>query len=159
MSPLELDDVDRGILHLLQVDARNNSPADIAEQVGVAPNTVRNRLKRLEDHDVIEGYQPQINYERAGYQLRVTFICTVPVSERNGIADEVMEIEGVIQVVENLSGRQNLTVDGVGENSEDITAIATSLESLECVIEDEWFIENARTRPFDHFGVEEATEG
>ena len=98
MSNHELDAVDRGILHLLQEDARNNSPADIAEIVGVAPNTVRNRLEQLEDTGVISGYYPHIDYEQASYQLRVWFFCTVPISDRTEIADKLLAIDGVTQV-------------------------------------------------------------
>lgn len=158
MSTFELDDVDRGILHLLQEDARDNSPAMIAEEVGVAPNTVRNRIERLEEHGVIEGYHPQVDYERAGYQLHVIFVCTVPISERRTFADEAFEIDGVVQVIEVLSGRENLAVEAVGEDSDDVTEIASTLESLGCEIADEWFIKNSRVQPFGHFGADVTNE-
>ena len=157
MSAFELDEVDRGILHLLQEDARNNSPATIADEVGVAPNTVRNRIERLEERGVIQGYHPHIDYERAGYQLHVIFVCTVPVSERRTVADEAFDVEGVVRVTEILSGRENLAIEAVGEDSDDITAIATALEDCGCDIADEWFVKNARVQPFDHFGLD-ATE-
>lgn len=159
MNHPELDEVDRGILHMLQEDARNNTAADIADAVGVAPNTVRNRMEDLEGRGIIRGYSPEIDYERAGYQLHVVFICTVPVSDRSETADDALAIEGVIQVVETLSGHHNLAVETVGEDSDDITAIATQLEGLNCKLEGEWFIKNARAQPFDHFGVEEASNG
>ncbi|SFC11463.1 transcriptional regulator, AsnC family [Halobiforma haloterrestris] len=158
MSSFELDDVDRGILHLLQEDARDNSPATIAEEVGVAPNTVRNRIERLEEHGVIEGYHPQIDYERAGYQLRVIFVCTVPISERRTFADEAFDIDGVVRVVEVLSGRENLAVEAVAEDSDGVTAIASDLEDLGCEIADEWFVKNERVQPFDHFGIDVTDE-
>lgn len=63
MSIDELDELDRGILHCLQEDARNNSAADIAEKVGVTANTVRNRIQRLEEEGVIQKYTPIIDYE------------------------------------------------------------------------------------------------
>ena len=62
MSNGPLDDVDRGILYALQRDARN---VTIAEEVDVSASTVRNRIGRLEDIGVIEGYYPKINSERA----------------------------------------------------------------------------------------------
>lgn len=158
MSSFELDDVDRGILHLLQEDARNNSPATIAEEVGVAPNTVRNRIERLEDRGVIQGYQPHINYERAGYQLHVIFVCTVPVSDRRTIADDALGIDGVIRIIEILSGRDNLAVEAVGEDSDDLTEIASQLESIGCEIADEWFLKNTRVQPFNHFGADVVEE-
>lgn len=158
MTSFDLDDVDRGILHLLQEDARNNSAADIADEVGVAPNTVRNRIERLKERGIIRGYHPHIDYEKAGYQLRVIFVCTVPIADRREIADAVLTIDGVIRVIETLSGHENLAVEAVGESGDDITTIASQLEESGCEIRDEWFLKNTRVQPFDHFGVEALEE-
>ena len=53
MSQISLDDVDRGILFLLQEDARNTTIAEIAAEVEVSNSTVRNRIERLEESRVI----------------------------------------------------------------------------------------------------------
>lgn len=157
MAHLELDEVDRGILHMLQEDARNSMPADIAEAVGVAPNTVRNRLERLENEGIIKGYHPHIDYERAGYQLHVLFVCSIPVSERRETAEKALTIEGVVQVNEILSGRNNVLIEVVGENSDDLTTVATRIEQLGCTIEDEWFLKDIQVQPFDKFGSDQAS--
>jgi len=47
IEPPALDNVDRGILQMLQDDARSNSPRDVADAIGVSPNTVRNRIEKL----------------------------------------------------------------------------------------------------------------
>lgn len=158
MEPSNLDDVDRGILHLLQVDARNHSASDIAEAVDVAPNTVRNRIERLEDEGVIEGYHPHINYEQAGFQLRVIFICTASISQRGEFAEKALECEGVISVSEILSGHNNLAIEAVGDGSEDITEIGSGLEEIGLTIHDEWFLKNTRVKPFDDFGKDAIEE-
>ena len=156
-DPPALDDTDRAILHLLQEDARSTA-SHIADTVGVAPNTVRNRIDRLEELGIIEGWQPQVNYERAGFQLHIVFVCTVPISERRNLAENVMEIEGVIATTEILSGHQNLMIEVVGADTEDITRIATSLEDRGVTIRDERLIKSTRTQPFDHFGMNETSE-
>jgi len=43
-----IDDVDRSILHQLQLNARQTD-TEIAEKVDVTSTTVRNRLDKLED--------------------------------------------------------------------------------------------------------------
>lgn len=158
MEPVNLDDVDRGILHLLQIDARNNSAADIAEAVDVAPNTVRNRIERLEENSVIQGYYPHINYEQAGFQLRVIFICSASISQRGEFAEKALECEGVITVSEILSGHENLAIEAVGDTSEDITGIGSALEDIGLTIHDEWFLKSTRVKPFDEFGKGEAED-
>ena len=158
MNPPELDAVDRGILHMLQEDARNNTASDIADSVGVAPNTVRNRIERLEENGVIQGYHPQIDYEQAGFQLRGYFITSVPISQRREYADTALDVEGTIGVVEILSGQQNLVIEAVSTDTEDLTRIASELESRDIRIEEERFIKSSRVQPFDHFGIEETEE-
>lgn len=152
MAQSTLDDVDRGILQLLQEDARNNVASDIATKIGVAPNTVRNRIERLEAAGVIQGYHPTIDYERAGYQLHVIFVCTVPISKRETVANAALDIEGVIEVTEILSGHQNLEIEAIGSDSDDLTAIAEQLEEIDVNILDERFVKNVRPQPFNHFG-------
>ncbi|WP_340102303.1 Lrp/AsnC family transcriptional regulator [Salinibaculum salinum] len=158
MEPPALDNVDRGILHMLQDNARSNSARDIADAIGVSPNTVRNRIEKLEANGVIQGYHPQINYEQAGFQLQVVFVCTTPVTDQSDLADQVFDIPGVIEIHEILSGHDNLTVRAVGHDSDDLTQIATTLEDLGLTITDERFLKNTRVRPFNHFGVEEIEE-
>jgi DNA-binding Lrp family transcriptional regulator len=155
---MELDDVDRGILHMLQEDARNDSATQIADAVGVAPNTVRNPIERLEENGVIQGYHPHIDYEQAGYQLRVIFTCTVRVAKRREFADSALGIEGVVAVTESLSGYGNLAVEAVGETSDELTRITAEVEELGPVIRDERFVKNSHVRPFDQFGPEDAEE-
>lgn len=155
MKPPELDDVDRGIVQMLQEDARNNSASVIADEVGVAPNTVRNRIDRLEEQGVVRGYHPHIDYERAGFQIRVIIVCTVPVAERHEFADEALAVDGVVRVIERLSGHENLAVEAVGTDGNAVTSVASGLEAIGCEISDEWFLKNDRVQPFDGFGSEE----
>ena len=70
----DLDDVDRSILYMLQEDARNTTAQEIANRVGVSASTVRNRINRLEDDNIIQGYHPELNYEAANLPLQGRFV-------------------------------------------------------------------------------------
>ncbi len=59
-----LDDVDRGILHALQQNAREVTAAEMGDLVGTSASTVRNRIDYLED-GVIRGYHPELDYGSA----------------------------------------------------------------------------------------------
>jgi len=122
-----LDDLDRHILHLLQVNARDISDTDIAEETGVTSTTVSNRIARLEDRGVIRSYHPEIDYERAGYSLVVLFICTVPLGHRSEIAEKVLEILGVVNVRETMASEQNLHVKIVAQSTDDVENTAQKL--------------------------------
>lgn len=61
MGSLTLDEVDRGILYVLQQDARNTTISEIASEVDVSASTVRNRIDDMEAEGIIEGYYPKID--------------------------------------------------------------------------------------------------
>ena len=69
-----LDDVDRGILHILQGNAREATAADMGDKVGTSASTVRNRIEYLEE-GVIRGYHPELDYEAAGFDLHLFIVC------------------------------------------------------------------------------------
>ncbi|MBO0145236.1 Lrp/AsnC family transcriptional regulator [Agrobacterium sp. Ap1] len=63
-----LDDVDRAIIDLLLHDSRI-SLRNIGAQVGLAAPTVRDRILRLEDVGVIEGFSIRLNARSLGFSL------------------------------------------------------------------------------------------
>jgi Lrp/AsnC family transcriptional regulator, leucine-responsive regulatory protein len=158
MSSIQLDDVDRGILHALQQDARNSTAAEMGEAVGVSASTVRNRIRRLEETGIITGYNPDIDYEQANYQLHVIIVCRAPPSERSALAERVMDITGVVTVRELLTGTENLHVEAVAVDSDTVDSITEQVHELGMDIVSTDIVKTERIQPFDHFG-EGATEG
>lgn len=55
-----LDGVDLRILTMLQDNARVSN-ADIAREVGMAPSATLERLRKLEERGVVEGYETRLN--------------------------------------------------------------------------------------------------
>jgi DNA-binding Lrp family transcriptional regulator len=151
MSSVSLDDVDRGILFELQRDARNVTIAEVAEAVDVSPSTVRNRIERLEESGVIEGYYPKIDYEAAAFPLHVLFICSAPAEERERLAREALESRGVVDIREMLTSTHNLYVEAVATDTRDLTTISNELAELGFEIESSEIITNHYTRPWAHF--------
>lgn len=68
--PVELDDIDRTLLSLLKDDARA-SHRHLARTMGLAQGTVTNRLRRLEEVGVIEGYSAVLNPEHLGWTMTI----------------------------------------------------------------------------------------
>ncbi|RJU96843.1 MAG: Lrp/AsnC family transcriptional regulator [Candidatus Poseidoniales archaeon] len=68
--PVELDATDRMLLKLLSEDARA-SHRHLARTLGLAQGTVTNRLRRLEDEGVIEGYSAVLNPEHLGWTMTI----------------------------------------------------------------------------------------
>lgn len=151
METVDIDDLDRCILHCLQQDARHVSANTIAERVDVSARTIRNRIDRLEETGVISGYELDVDYETAGYQLHTMVICTAPISERGQIARDALKVPGVIDVVEIMTGDQNLLVEVVGTDGDDLSRITQDLNGLGLEVNDEDIIRNNYNTTFQQF--------
>lgn len=151
-----LDDVDRGILHLLQKEARHTTAQDIAATVGVSASTVRNRISDLEESGVIRGYHPEIDYERAGFPLQTIFVITAPPKERKKAVEDLLDVKGVVDVREMLTGKRNVHVEVVGMSTQDIVRITDAIHALDLSIESSEILRQRRMQPFDHFGQDTA---
>ena len=69
MTPtVDMDDLDRRIIALLNVDARK-SYRDIARETDASISTVSNRIRKLESEGVITGYAPLIDESKIGFDV------------------------------------------------------------------------------------------
>ena len=152
MSIYELDAVDRGILHLLQQDARNTTPVDMAEKLPVSDGTVRNRIEQMESNGIIEGYVPKLDYDTAGFSLEVVFTCTAPFDKQAELADAALETHRVVNVREMLASDGNVQVVAIATDLEDVMSIAERLVEIGLRIDAQRLTLSERVRPFNHFG-------
>ncbi|MDP7373877.1 MAG: Lrp/AsnC family transcriptional regulator [Candidatus Poseidoniaceae archaeon] len=67
---MALDSVDRAIIEALCEDGRL-SHRQLAQRLGVAQGTITNRLRKLENDDVILGYAPTLNADSVGWGMTV----------------------------------------------------------------------------------------
>ncbi|MFT4889960.1 MAG: DNA-binding Lrp family transcriptional regulator [Halobacteriales archaeon] len=154
-----LDEIDKRILYHFGRDARNTQATTLADEVDVTPATIRNRIDRLEETGIIRGYPADIDYERIEGRMIYLFTCTVPVPERKRLGQEVLDISGVVNVRELMSGRSNLHVSVVGEDTSDISRIAHDISELGIEIEEEHVIEREQHHPYHPFGPGDEPSG
>ena len=83
-----IDHLDRAILEHLNLDARQ-SFADIGKQVGISGPAVGERVRRLKDNGVIDGFGVGINLRALGYTLQAL----VRIKPRSG---ELHKVEKLI---------------------------------------------------------------
>ncbi|MFC7009772.1 Lrp/AsnC family transcriptional regulator [Halalkalicoccus salilacus] len=146
-----LDTIDQGILYELQLDARNTTHEEISEELDVSPSTIRNRITKLEAADIIETYVPQTNYERAGFPLRVQFVCTAAPEIRSCCAQKAIELHGVIRIDETITSEQNLCIEVVALDTQDLATITQHLTKLDLQINSSEIITKTYTKPFTYF--------
>ncbi len=151
---LRIDETDERILYHLAREARHTSAPDIADELEVSAPTVRNRIRRLEDSNVIEGYHAHVDYERVDGRLRNLFVCSSPSADRSRFARRVLGVSGVVNVREVMTGHGDLHVIAVGTDTDDISRIGRDIKALGVEIEDEDLIHREFFAPYHPFGPE-----
>lgn len=154
MESAQLDAVDYAILNHLQRDGRR-AITDIADELDVADNTVRNRVQNLEEEGVIEGYQANVNYDRAGVQHHYLFVCSARVSERESLAQQARELSDVTEVITLMTGKRNVHVIGSGNVKDAITDLAYDIDDIGLTIEGEYLIRDHVRQPYGGFRTTE----
>ena len=155
MTTDDLDSVDREILYALQEDARNLSSSEIAARTDASSSTVRKRIQRLESEQAIKGYSAEVDYQKAGYPLRMLLFCTASIQERGDLIEDILDISGVVSVKELVTGEQNLLVTVVGETDSDITPAAETLVDMGLTVADEVLVRSHESTPFEDFSSTE----
>ncbi len=104
-----LDDIDRRLLEILQKDGRTSN-ADLARQVGMAPSAVFERVKRLENTGVIQGYGAKVD-PRAVERSLLAFVL-VRSDERTGeiSTGEALAREPQVLEVHHVAGQDSYLV-------------------------------------------------
>lgn len=94
----DIDPTDRAILALLQENARMSN-AEIGRRVELATSTVHQRIRKLEEQGVIEGYCCRVNPRSVGYGLAAFVrIQTGEGARSEEITPRLKEIPEVLEV-------------------------------------------------------------
>ncbi|MFP9192231.1 Lrp/AsnC family transcriptional regulator [Natronosalvus vescus] len=94
---MELDDTDRAILRQLQQNARTPF-SEIARQIDMSSATVHDRVNRMEEAGVIEGYHTQVNPKAIGLGISAIVGLRVEQGREQDTLERLTDIEGVQEV-------------------------------------------------------------
>lgn len=156
---MKIDTTDRKILYLLEKETSTPLTHDeIADRIDVSSSTVSNRIQALKADGIVERIKPQINYENAGIPYHVLFVCTAPIEQRKALAKEVIEVDGVVETRELLTGRRNLHVEVVSEDINTVELASEAVESLGITVEESDILRRTNSQPFNHFIQDEVNE-
>jgi len=133
-------------------EARHTPGPDIADEVGLAPSTVRNRLGHLAESGVIVGYHAHMDGERVDRRLTNLFTRPTSATERQELAQRTLDVPGVVDVREVMNGRGNLHIKAAGTDTDDTTRIAQDITDLGTRIDDEGLVHGEYSRPCAQFG-------
>jgi len=103
------DVIDNKILEILQEKARIPN-AEVARQVGMAPSAVLERIRKLEERGIIEGYEVRLNPEPFGQGLAAFIFVDIDQDAGNdGLESELNRVTGV-QELHQIAGEDGYLV-------------------------------------------------
>jgi DNA-binding Lrp family transcriptional regulator len=126
-----IDELDRKIIRVLLKDARI-SYREIAKELDVAVGTIYNRVKRLEEEGVVEGFLPKLNYEKLGYDLTVIIGIKAQGKRIRDIESEIAGDEHVMCVYD-VTGEYDIIVIAKFRNREDMNRFVKRVLSIDGV--------------------------
>ena len=115
-----IDDLDIQILKTLQQNGRTKRN-ELAEQVGLSVPSISERLKKLEDNKIIEGYYTKVNKQAFGYDI-LAFILVMMDSSKH-YKDLIKHVDKQPNILECHSV--------LGEGSHLLKVLVKKTESLE----------------------------
>lgn len=117
-----MDETDLRIVTLLQENARTSN-AEIARQMGMAPSAILERVRKLEERGVIQGYAARVNPESVG--LGLTAFVFVRASERAGAVNTSRRLADLreVQEVHHVAGEDCFLVKVRVANARALSAL------------------------------------
>ena len=127
----KIDDLDIKILRELRKNARQ-SFYDIAAKFDVAEGTIYNRVSKLQEMKVIEGYSAKIDFTKLGYDFSVI----IGISVEGGYLVEIEEDiakEKNISAVYDVTGEYDVLIIGRFRTREELDGFIKKLLSMKHV--------------------------
>lgn len=106
---MALDDTDRQLISLLRKDART-SLATLAARLGVSRGTVSNRLRKLEDGQVIVGYTVRLRPDAEPDRIRAWMNVLVEGNQGRTVIASLLGEPGV-EALHDTNGRWDLVAE------------------------------------------------
>ena len=113
-----LDEIDRDILRILQEDART-SYRKIQEELKISIGTIHNRISKLRNTGIIEGFTLRINNEKLGYKLTFLIRINCDGKHTEEILNDIKNIPEVCSIF-HTTGEQSAALICRFKESEDV---------------------------------------
>jgi len=125
---VEIDDLDRKILREVVKDSKR-SYRELARRLNVAVTTVINRIEKMEEMEIINGYTVRIDYEKLGYELTVLTEISVSKGKLLEMEKEIAKMPSVCAVYD-VTGLTDAMVIAKFRNRKELSDFTKSLLSM-----------------------------
>ncbi|OZV68187.1 Lrp/AsnC family transcriptional regulator [Winogradskyella aurantia] len=122
---MSLDTLNWKILKLLQQDARMSN-AEIGRRIGISSPAVAERIKKLEDAEVIQGYTAYVSPFKAGYQLKAIITLRAFMGMLKPFLEKVKSFDEVVNCY-RITGNENIVMEVVLKNQKHLETFIDKL--------------------------------
>ena len=116
-----MDDTDRRLISLLRRDART-SVATLAAKLGVSRGTVTNRLRKLEDAQIVVGYTVRLRPDAEPNQIRAWMGVLVEGNQTRAVIANLLGDPGVA-ALHDTNGRWDLLAELRAESMAELSNV------------------------------------
>ena len=138
-SPAALDEVDRALLALLQNDAKQ-SLAVLGEAVDLAPSSVAERIRRLEEAGVIRGYHAVLDPRRVGLDLAAFIGVSLNYPKHIDAFEREALAMPEVQECHHVTGAHSLLLKVRAKNTAAMERVLSRLRSIDGVMRTETMV-------------------
>lgn len=124
---MKLDSINQRILNRLQQNARLKN-TKIAKEVGISSPAVAERIKKMEDAGIINGYTTKISHYELGYQLRAIITMRAFMGKLKPFLNQVKKYDEVINCY-RITGNENIVMEVVLKNQKHLEEFIDQLIS------------------------------
>ena len=122
---MELDKTNWSILTCLQENARA-SFADIGREVGLSAPAVAERVSKMEEAGIIQGFRLDVDYEKTGYALKAFIAFTAHSGKLMPFLNYVEKLDEVLEC-HRVTGNYCIFLKVVVQNSGHLQQLLTSM--------------------------------
>jgi len=124
---MSIDTLNSKILKCLQENARLSN-AEIGRRVGISSPAVSERIKKMEDLGIIEGYKTIVSPFEIGYQLKAIITLRAFMGKLKPFLEKVKTYEEVINCY-RITGDENIVMEVVLKNQRHLESFIDQLIS------------------------------
>ncbi|GAA4281213.1 Lrp/AsnC family transcriptional regulator [Gaetbulibacter aestuarii] len=122
---MALDQLNWKILRCLQDNARMSN-AEIGRRVGISSPAVSERIKRMEDLGIIEGYKAIVSPFDIGYQLKAIITLRAFMGKLKPFLEKVRSLDEVVNCY-RITGDENIVMEVVLKDHKHLEAFIDQL--------------------------------
>jgi len=122
---MSIDNLNWKILKCLQQNARMSN-AEIGRRVGISSPAVSERIKKMEDAEIIQGYTTFVSPFEAGYQLKALITIRAFMGMLKPFLEKVKTYDEVVNCY-RITGNENIVMEVVLKNQKHLESFIDQL--------------------------------